>query len=379
MGLGPQLGRQYAHDLVYDICRKVVATGRPLADLLAENEEIAKHMSKAELAKLCDPANYLGPGRRDGGPGAGAAGQGLTCRPALAVITGPRQARTRDPASDARYLRRDRRVTQTAALTPPSAACAFVPFQCAGVTHERIRRIHRQGAARGRVRHDPRPEVVHLAGRRHPGPQGDRPDALRGDVRDQDRLPEFQVQSERSRSSSSRVDEIARQDRRHAARRGRPADRDDHHHARPRPATRPRSPIRSTPRSPASSAAWASRCCGRRPRTWKRNLPSGCASASRRPQRRTHDAVRTRRTEDARRRGQAARSDDATVRPIAGGTALMLMMKAGVFRPAKLDQPAQHRGEVFRHRGGRRRPAGRRHDHADGAGALGRGQESSRR
>jgi 3-carboxy-cis,cis-muconate cycloisomerase len=60
MGLGPYLGRQYAHDLVYDICRKVVATGRPLVDLLAENEEISKHMSKAELAKLCDPANYLG-------------------------------------------------------------------------------------------------------------------------------------------------------------------------------------------------------------------------------------------------------------------------------------------------------------------------------
>src|SRR5207244_4659141 len=60
MGLGPHLGRQYAHDLVYDICRQVVATGRPLAELLAENKEIAKHMSKAELAKLCDPANYLG-------------------------------------------------------------------------------------------------------------------------------------------------------------------------------------------------------------------------------------------------------------------------------------------------------------------------------
>jgi carbon-monoxide dehydrogenase medium subunit len=29
-------------------------------------------------------------------------------------------------------------------------------------------------------------------------------------------------------------------------------------------------------------------------------------------------------------------SDDASVRPIAGGTALMLMMKAGVFRPARL-------------------------------------------
>src|ERR1700729_1430075 len=60
MGLGPYLGRQYAHDLVYDICRKVVATGRPLVDLLAENAEITKHLDRAALTKLCDPANYLG-------------------------------------------------------------------------------------------------------------------------------------------------------------------------------------------------------------------------------------------------------------------------------------------------------------------------------
>ncbi len=60
MGLGPYLGRQYAHDLVYDICRDVIASGRPLLDLLAENEEIAKHLDRAALAKLCDPANYLG-------------------------------------------------------------------------------------------------------------------------------------------------------------------------------------------------------------------------------------------------------------------------------------------------------------------------------
>src|ERR1700726_4190732 len=60
MGLGPYLGRQYAHDLVYDICRKVVATGRPLFDLLAENAEIAKHLDRPALEKLCDPANYLG-------------------------------------------------------------------------------------------------------------------------------------------------------------------------------------------------------------------------------------------------------------------------------------------------------------------------------
>ena len=60
MGLGPYLGRQYAHDLVYDICRKVVATGRPLVELLAEHAEIAKHLDRPALEKLCDPANYLG-------------------------------------------------------------------------------------------------------------------------------------------------------------------------------------------------------------------------------------------------------------------------------------------------------------------------------
>jgi 3-carboxy-cis,cis-muconate cycloisomerase len=60
MGLGPYLGRQYAHDLVYDICRNVIATGRPLVDLLAENEEVSKHLDREALAKLCDPANYLG-------------------------------------------------------------------------------------------------------------------------------------------------------------------------------------------------------------------------------------------------------------------------------------------------------------------------------
>ena len=60
MGLGPHLGRQRAHDLVYDICRKVIATGRPLLDLLAEDAEISPHMKREELARLVDPANYLG-------------------------------------------------------------------------------------------------------------------------------------------------------------------------------------------------------------------------------------------------------------------------------------------------------------------------------
>ena len=60
MGLGPHLGRQRAHDLVYDICRKAIATGAAFLDLLVAEPEIARHMGRAELATLVDPANYLG-------------------------------------------------------------------------------------------------------------------------------------------------------------------------------------------------------------------------------------------------------------------------------------------------------------------------------
>ena len=60
MGLGPYLGRERAHDLVYDICREAIGQRRPLLDLLAENAEITKHLSRPSSPKLCDPANYLG-------------------------------------------------------------------------------------------------------------------------------------------------------------------------------------------------------------------------------------------------------------------------------------------------------------------------------
>ena len=60
MGVAPYLGRQRAHDLIYDICRQVIASGRTLLDLLAEDKEISAHLDRAALAKLCDPANYLG-------------------------------------------------------------------------------------------------------------------------------------------------------------------------------------------------------------------------------------------------------------------------------------------------------------------------------
>jgi 3-carboxy-cis,cis-muconate cycloisomerase len=60
MGLAPYLGRQRAHDLVYDISRQASVSGRSLLDLLAENEEIGASLDRAALAKLLDPAEYLG-------------------------------------------------------------------------------------------------------------------------------------------------------------------------------------------------------------------------------------------------------------------------------------------------------------------------------
>ena len=60
MGLGPKMGRDRAHDVVYDAVSEVVKTGRPLIDLLAENAEIRKHADRRTLETLTDPANYLG-------------------------------------------------------------------------------------------------------------------------------------------------------------------------------------------------------------------------------------------------------------------------------------------------------------------------------
>lgn len=50
-----------AHDLVYDLCRRSNLEDKPLLELLSQSEEVKKAgLSDEELAKLCDPANYLG-------------------------------------------------------------------------------------------------------------------------------------------------------------------------------------------------------------------------------------------------------------------------------------------------------------------------------
>jgi 3-carboxy-cis,cis-muconate cycloisomerase len=60
MALAGKIGRHHAHHLVADISRQVAATGRPLADLLAENDEVARCLDRPAIARLTDPANYIG-------------------------------------------------------------------------------------------------------------------------------------------------------------------------------------------------------------------------------------------------------------------------------------------------------------------------------
>ena len=60
MGLARHLGRQQAHDVVYGACRVVNEKGGTLADALAKDPEIARHLDRAAIERLTDPANYLG-------------------------------------------------------------------------------------------------------------------------------------------------------------------------------------------------------------------------------------------------------------------------------------------------------------------------------
>ncbi|HKS62693.1 MAG TPA: adenylosuccinate lyase family protein, partial [Xanthobacteraceae bacterium] len=60
MGLAPHLGRQQAHDMVYEACRAALAENRSLFDVLVANPTVSAALDEQRLRALCDPANYLG-------------------------------------------------------------------------------------------------------------------------------------------------------------------------------------------------------------------------------------------------------------------------------------------------------------------------------
>jgi len=60
MALAPKMGRQIAHDLVYDCCRESIKNNISFIDILLKNKEIAKFFNEQDLLKMIDPSNYLG-------------------------------------------------------------------------------------------------------------------------------------------------------------------------------------------------------------------------------------------------------------------------------------------------------------------------------
>ncbi|MBT2245626.1 adenylosuccinate lyase family protein [Sphingobium sp. BHU LFT2] len=61
MHAAPRLGRQHAHDIVYNACREAIEGGGKLADILKKNEEVSQALGGEEaIDAACDPTNYLG-------------------------------------------------------------------------------------------------------------------------------------------------------------------------------------------------------------------------------------------------------------------------------------------------------------------------------
>jgi len=60
MGLAPQLGRQEAHDVVYDACRRANDNGMTLADALSADPLVSARIDRATIDRLTSPENYLG-------------------------------------------------------------------------------------------------------------------------------------------------------------------------------------------------------------------------------------------------------------------------------------------------------------------------------
>ena len=58
--LGKRIGRQRAHDVVYDAAQASVTARRPFKELLGEDERVRAHVTSAQMTELLDPAQYIG-------------------------------------------------------------------------------------------------------------------------------------------------------------------------------------------------------------------------------------------------------------------------------------------------------------------------------
>jgi 3-carboxy-cis,cis-muconate cycloisomerase len=60
LNLGAAIGRQHAHDVVYDAAQAAFVEGKPFSDLLAADTRLTEHMDRVAIEKLLDPTAYTG-------------------------------------------------------------------------------------------------------------------------------------------------------------------------------------------------------------------------------------------------------------------------------------------------------------------------------
>ena len=60
LALGEKMGRQRAHDIVYEHAQESAVQGVAFRELLIADEDVRRHLSEAELDQLLDPATYTG-------------------------------------------------------------------------------------------------------------------------------------------------------------------------------------------------------------------------------------------------------------------------------------------------------------------------------
>jgi len=60
LDLGAAIGRQHAHDVVYDAAMEAATAKKSFAELLAADPRVTAHMDKAAIEKLLDPVAYTG-------------------------------------------------------------------------------------------------------------------------------------------------------------------------------------------------------------------------------------------------------------------------------------------------------------------------------
>ena len=64
LALGEYIGRQEAHDVVYDAAQLAATGDGEFGDLLSRDDRVSAHLTTQQIEKLIDPASYTGLCRR---------------------------------------------------------------------------------------------------------------------------------------------------------------------------------------------------------------------------------------------------------------------------------------------------------------------------